>query len=937
MSNEIDPYRQQMTPVGGPHPTAERPTDPYREQMDAMMYSTASPWEIQQGVGETGLETFAKSVAGGAASGAAATYGAIKGAQIGRAGGAIGTAAGAVGGLVVGSLVGEGIRAGGEELGVLTGDVYELPVEERPLAAGGETLGFMLGGIRAPFMIANRGLYSQGTGRIGKWFNEIINSAVRNPKAFTGKEVLYGTSAALAGAGATAAKPDDPLFRMGAEVVGGAVPDLSGALWRFAGNTLKRAWVSMSPAARENEAMAHVFNIMREYGDDPVLAARLIREIASPEFRQKYMAGAEGGQLTAAQRSGQMSLIAIENGLKRSEKVFAGERQTAERETLDAIRELVNVMAYSGDKQAMKAAAEIKTAHVRALLHDRLNKAKRQTEKMAAEMTVNSPDDWGRVSEQSYNMVKEALDDARALEREYWSMVPEDLPAEVTDFRQTWRYWKNELQEFQPEDIPTTGSRLAARLVDEEGNDLTPDIEISTLMKARSALLDEAQKAAVSGDMRKAKAAGDMAESVMTDIDKAMGGNPAYDEARAYSRELNDVFTRSFVGQAMARGRFGQRVPPELMIQKALAGGATARDMKLKEIKDATEFMVKYAPDEQSMMLSQERLNTVLESQERILRLMAEDTMTIDPATGSMTSINPERLAKFIRQNDSLLERFPELKTMLSTAAKSENDRRRLEGIVKGRVSAIENRGTFAKLVKGNPVIVAQQAAMGRNPEQDIRALVNIAKKGTSGVAMDGLRAATIEGVMRASMGDNYTLNLDKFFNIMTQKAIGSDKSLSQIMLNTGMIDKSHFEQIQKLGELVGRITKARTTKVETQKMETETGLLLDGLIRWVGIQGAKGFQNLTGGGGSAESLMMAAAGSRISQHIFTKIPNAKVHTVLSDLFANPDRLADLLEAGPKTKGPLDINRQMHLYLFTSGILNMPDFVEQEIDTRLAP
>lgn len=167
------------------------------------------------------------------------------------------------------------------------------------------------------------------------------------------------------------------------------------------------------------------------------------------------------------------------------------------------------------------------------------------------------------------------------------------------------------------------------------------------MRKLRSELLTMARAAARDPDQAgMERVYSDLAEATLDDMDASfrVAGDRAYDEARTFTREMNDVFTRSFVGRATGTGKYGDRIAPELLLQKAMASGKQAGDLQLRELEEATRFLPQRGFSDDSAY------RTMLGAQDQILRIAAADA--IDPATGVA---KPEKVAKFVKDNAELM------------------------------------------------------------------------------------------------------------------------------------------------------------------------------------------------------------------------------------------------------------------------------------------
>ena len=166
----------------------------------------------------------------------------------------------------------------------------------------------------------------------------------------------------------------------------------------------------------------------------------------------------------------------------------------------------------------------------------------------------------------------DALSDARAQERALYGAVNLSVPASADNILSTVDQIRANILPESP--FPTIITRFADR-VSEEGAEVT----LRDIVNFRSEMLSMARDAAATGNFRDANFYGRMAEGALDDIglraEAAPGGidpnipmmrdpnTRALGNAFAFSRSLNDVFTRSFAGNVGATSRTGaNRIPP---------------------------------------------------------------------------------------------------------------------------------------------------------------------------------------------------------------------------------------------------------------------------------------------------------------------------------------------------------------------------------------
>jgi hypothetical protein len=124
-----------------------------------------------------------------------------------------------------------------------------------------------------------------------------------------------------------------------------------------------------------------------------------------------------------------------------------------------------------------------------------------------------------------------------------------------------------------------------------------------------------ASSSAANPDFGNAQYYGRLYDALMQDLGvsaesvAARGGREALSEnelalleANSFSRSLNDVFTRSFTGEALRRDPVGgYRIPPELLGQAALSGRGDRTAIAMRDLSNSVDFVVNnvsLAPEE---------------------------------------------------------------------------------------------------------------------------------------------------------------------------------------------------------------------------------------------------------------------------------------------------------------------------------------------------
>lgn len=873
---------------------------------DAVMGTTAfeKASALGKGFGGAALET------GGTVGGA------ILGAKAGIAGGPWGVAAGTIVGGLAGYYAGSEAKDALEPLGV-TAEVKNIPPELRPYFVAGESFGGAIAVTGAPFAMAKLGIYTAGKTIAGRWLNDVIHTAIKHPTTFIGAEISAGTSAAIGAGLAEEHAPGNIYARTGAEITGGILNPTRLVISSTRGMIHRVQQVSQlfSAGARESAAGKILFKIIEEHGEDPILIARLLKEAGLPGLEQ-----------TAAQKTGSRALGALQAKLSESSAQFGNESKRMAEEGLDGIRSMIRALHHTGDPEALRLAAQVRRTYFKTLLAGRVQAAELKAHNAARAITKDTPATRMELSRVARETLNDALHDARLAETELWNVVPKDIPASTESIVSRFHSIKADLlPEVRAEKLPTMVRKFIQRMIKQEEISSTGELK-----QFRSEMLEQARKATYTGDFGQARIYGELAEAALDDMDGVFAGISVtgddtadlYNAARAFSRELNDTFTRTFAGRAMAETKRGARIPPELLLHKATAGGKEAAALQLQELEEATRFLV------QRGLTDDTSVKTMLDVQERIIRLAAADS--IDPITGKIVT---KQLAKFVRDNDVLMNRFPEIKKDLTKAVSSEIDRVKIESMSKNSMDIIEKQTALAKLTDGDPVIVAQRALSSAEMEKELNALIKVAHQG--GIeAMEGARASVFDAAIRKSTSTLGTIQLNRLRSILFEPPIPGGKSAIEILKEGGVLNDANVNLIEKLFKAADNISIAQKPGTAIEAIEDVPDILMDFVTRVFGAGMAGRVAKATGS--EAHGLIVAQRGSAAARDLIGKLPQKRIRLVLVEAMNNPKFMTSLMEKVPTQAKKIEKLRQIHAYMIQAGFYNMresfaPESPEQTV------
>lgn len=807
------------------------------------------------------------------------TTGFLGGAYMGFKGGALAGPWGAVGGAALGGLSGWMFGKGLADIGGYRSP-EEMPQELRPYGVAGEVIGGSVPISAVPIAAARAGA-SLPPSMVGKWINRIIKTAGEHPGAVFSAEMGSAVTGSILAGAMEAHYPGDTGKRIGAEIVGGffSPHKIAVSATKNATHHVMRAISLMGGAGRERQATKVLQEMMELSGEDPELLVKLLRESGIP-----------GVQTTAAQKTGSPALIAMESKLgAESAKFGVYSKKTAE-ESLETLRGLSTALIRTGEPEAIKAAGEIRSLYFRTLFSTRLQLAEAEALQAASRISMDTPGARAQLSTIADDLLSQALKDSREAERGLWAEVSKDVTGRVDRIVKAYDDIKAGM--IKGEEPP--------RLIDifvkdaqKTGTALSGD-----LIRFRSRMLTHARDAALANNLDQARIYGDMAEAALDDLDiigARMGGE--YDVARQFSYELNEAFTRSFAGEAFAKtARGARRIAPELLLKRAVGTGDDAAALRLQEIREAMDFArQKGLPDADA------NFDIVLDAQERVLRIAADQTVDANTGRASAT-----KLARFLKQNERILNDFPDTRAVIQEALTSERGLQNLQSLAKEAEPIIKNRAVFSKLTDyENPVDAIRVSLSGKTPIKEFRNYIRLAKR-TGPEAVDGFSSSVFDYAAQQATDASGVMSFEKLHKALYLPLKPNQQPLIKIMQSEGVVSEKAVDQFAKLLSAARKVeTSLKTTDELTTKIVEDVPLAIDTFLRSSGSQAAKA--------AGYNTLIAQSAGSRLVRRMFDKF-NITPYALLEEAMKNPELAADLLEKPKTTEEAIKFIYRIHGY-----------------------
>ena len=470
-------------------------------------------------------------------------------------------------------------------------------------------------------------------------------------------------------------------------------------------------------------------------------------------------------------------------------------------------------------------------------------------------------------------------------------------------------------------------------------------IGVDELVNYRSTLLKMSREAAGKGDVNNANFYGTMAEGMLQDLSSLK--NPAFEEARQFSKSLNDVFTRSFANTVGGVTKSGaERLPAEILVNRAFGSNADMTAMRMNELEDAVKFMsTQYdsavarfgakSPEalalKPSADVSRAGAASMADAQQRVLRMGAAAAVdsTFDPATGrEVTRLNTTKLKKFVTENKPMLDKLG-ITGDLTDAVKAENAFRMVQNENSALMKRAGDQYAFGQVLKiGNerPSLAIGSMLSGNNPVRDMKNLVKMAMDSDNPeAAVRGLKHSLYDYAYTKASGSGGKFSPQAFEDAFFQPLGPKQPSVVNVMRANGLMTLTEMKNLKRLTDPMTRIERSMAAG-RTLDQIVPGSTAMDDLVQSV-IGARIGAAAVPGG---PASLIAASAGSKAVKNIFSKMPGLSTVAVLERAAQDPAFAALLLKKAETDKEKVELGRRLHSYLYSAG-LNYATYEEPEV------
>jgi hypothetical protein len=783
--------------------------------------------------------------------------------------------------------------------------------------------------------------------------DRILGTAAQSPGSFAVAETSALGSAAAAGGLAEEINPGNVYLRMAAEITAGMANPvaLSSRAMRAArtaiGDTLDR----FSEGGRQRAIGQKLFTLLENAGEDPQAVIRALMADDELDVIARE-AGVDLGTRTPGVKTGSATLTSLQRTIAQNNERVGPTVARAAEQNLEGLAKLIDLMVEMDDPSVLAAAGQLRNDYYQAALQQRLDQASAQAAETAGRLLSDDPLAGQRAGQVVEDLVSKSLRDARDQEKALYARVDLRQPASVDNIASEFATIRRD--DLLPESpFPSIISRFVLRTTADDA-----EVNLRDLTKFRSEMLRMARDARAALIFRDANFFGRMAEAALEDIGLRVRRQPggidpnipmmrspnerALANAYSFSKALNDVFTRSFAGDAIATRRSGaDRIPPELLAGRIFGTGGDATSLRVSQLADAVKFMQRYNAGGAFAETATARLGTLRAAESDILRLAAESA--VNPETGR---VNPVALARFARNNAATLEQFPQLRDDLTNALTAEQLLRNVTDVNSVEAKFLANQGAL-RAVLGNDETPAGAIAIaigepggGRSPDavKNLQGLVKLVN--TSGdiapQARAGLRDAVLDRAIVYSTSPEGKFSFDRFRTFLTEPMSRRQPSVVGVLRDGKILSDAEATRLNAFLREAEKIQDAINTggPMLDDILVDAPGAAFDLVTRLIGSAvGRTAGQQITGRPGG---IVEAGAGVRFTRNVFERMPTTYLRNIVDEAVVNPDFMGLLLTKGrPQTVlAQRRFNNQLNGFLYNAGIIALP---EQEEGAVRAP
>jgi hypothetical protein len=424
------------------------------------------------------------------------------------------------------------------------------------------------------------------------------------------------------------------------------------------------------------------------------------------------------------------------------------------------------------------------------------------------------------------------------------------------------------------------------------------------------------------------------------------------DAAYSFSKSLNDVFTRGFGGTLYAKNaKGGNRLIPELAGDKLRATTGLPTSLRMKELDDALDFVIREVPDAERAELESLK-GTLRGAEEIVMRRLARDRNIVNPTTGE---VNLNGLNTFLRSQGELLQtQFPKLFEDLQDAGKAQVMLAGLRERQAGANEKLEAIGSFKTFLgkDESPSLEIDRllGVPGQRPAPNaIKNLVGLIrfteKARASKINADpdfvgppvnkvkqGLKETIYDSAWRHSGGDTEAgVDFVKMRKYLMGPVSRGSQSVMNVLESRGLVSANEVKNWNALFNAAEKFQKT-LNRVEQGTLDETTiqgaSMMQRIVARFIGVKGGSALSR--GMGIRGGDIQTPGIGGDVLENLANKLPHGRAWDILTRAMQEEDGkiLVDLLKRANTVQEAQAIYGRLKSVIRTTGGRALTDYLE---------
>lgn len=644
-----------------------------------------------------------------------------------------------------------------------------------------------------------------------------------------------------------------------------------------AGTGIKMATSAIAPFT-ETGARRLAGERVRELAGGPERAAAVAERISE---RENILG------LTPAEQTGEARLIELQRAAMQKDPKVAERISSSQFEADVAAREGLEIGGRVEDAQTFIAQRQADFSNT---LDNYIAAARASAQNKIPKSGMDSIE----ASEVVANELRRAEGIAKANQKMLWSKIPKDVEVDVSGVRSTIQSLIDSATRISKDNVPSEATSFL------NATQATGTDRIDEINSLYTAMRDNARNA-MSGEKQNrdlARISNSIADAILADLDRIQPDtniNRMIVEARTFSRQMHDKFSRGTAGKLLKRtGRGEDAIPQGLTLQRTIGSGGEAGSIAQRDIAAATG----------SVPETGEATNATA----NYLRNVFNEKVFAGE------KFSPTAAAKFLGANQRLLNQFPNVRDEIQQAISSQKKLQDATSRASELSSSIK-QSTSARFASANPEKALDAVINAPDPRRAMENLIASAQKDKSGAALEGLKRSVSRTLMNKST---------KVLDVASEA--GATSQLRSTNLAEALSDEvlgGIAQQVFSKGEMSRlRIIAKELEKLDKARVLSSTGegmsMFKPNAITSIASRILAARYGATFGGGMGGSLQSAQLASGRAQRILESLTNSKAQQMLIDAVQDPDLMKALLMDTSNPKNLAKLERSLAPYIVGS-------------------